>query len=229
MPNEVRANSRIRILAIMCIGIMAIFVLRLFYLQVIEHGKYVALAKSEQEKRLVIPAERGELYLMDDGKPYKVAMNQTVYTMFVDPSIADDIEGIKTATREIVGGNTVKGYQERLTDDTQYVAVAKQVTRTQAELVKKRGLKGVGFQAESKRVYPEKSLASQTLGFIDFDGNGQYGIENKFNAQLKGTDGLLQTVTDVSNVPLTIGDDNIDIPAKKGSDLVLTIDRSVQS
>lgn len=228
MPNQV-TNGRIRILAILCIAVMAIFVLRLFYLQVFEHDKYVALARQEQEKRLVIPAERGEIYLMDDGKPYKVAMNQTVYTMFVDPSIATDIEGIKNATREIVGGNTVKGYQDRLSDDTQYVAVAKQVTRTQAELVKKRGLKGVGFQAESKRVYPENSLASQTLGFIDFDGMGQYGIESKFNDQLKGTNGLLQTITDVANVPLTIGNDNIDIPAKKGTDVVLTIDRSVQS
>ena len=228
MPNQV-TNGRIRILAILCIAVMAIFVLRLFYLQVFEHDKYVALARQEQEKRLVIPAERGEIYLMDDGKPYKVAMNQTVYTMFVDPSIATDIEGIKNATREIVGGNTVKGYQDRLSDDTQYVAVAKQVTRTQAELVKKRGLKGVGFQAESKRVYPENSLASQTLGFIDFDGMGQYGIESKFNDQLKGTNGLLQTITDVANVPLTIGNDNVDIPAKKGTDVVLTIDRSVQS
>jgi cell division protein FtsI (penicillin-binding protein 3) len=212
----------------MCVALMAVFVLRLFYLQVVQHDKYVALARAEQEKRLVIPAERGEIYLMDDGKPFKVVMNQTVYTMFVDPSIMDDREGVVKAAREIVGGNIVEGYTDRLDDDTQYVAVAKQVTRTQAELIKKRGLKGVGFQAESKRVYPETTLASQTLGFIDFDGIGRYGVESKFDTQLKGTNGLLQTVTDVANVPLTIGDDNIDIPAKKGSDLVLTIDRSVQ-
>lgn len=228
MPNERNANRRITILAIMCIALMAVFVLRLFYLQVVQHDKYVALARAEQEKRLVIPAQRGEIYLMDDGKPFKVVMNQTVYTMFVDPSIMDDRDGVEKAAREITGGTVVDGYAERLDDDTQYVAIAKQVTRTQAELVKKRGLKGVGFQAESKRVYPETSLASQTLGFIDFDGIGRYGVESKFDQQLKGTDGLLQTVTDVANVPLTIGDDNIDIPAKKGADLVLTIDRSVQ-
>jgi cell division protein FtsI/penicillin-binding protein 2 len=228
MPNERNANRRIKVLAIMCVALMAVFVLRLFYLQVLQHDKYVALARAEQEKRLVIPAERGEIYLMDDGKPFKVVMNQTVYTMFVDPSIMDDREGVVKAAREIVGGTLVNDYTDRLDDDTQYVAVAKQVTRTQAELIKKRGLKGVGFQAESKRVYPETTLASQTLGFIDFDGIGRYGVESKFDQQLKGTNGLLQTVTDVANVPLTIGDDNIDIPAKKGADLVLTVDRSIQ-
>lgn len=213
----------------MCIALMAVFVLRLFHLQVIQHDKYIALARQEQEKRLIIPAERGEIYVMDDGKPYKVVMNQTVYTVFVDPSIMDDKKAVVTAIREIAGGNVVKDFISRLDDDTQYVPVAKQVTRTQAELLKKRGLKGVGFQAGTKRVYPENSLASQTLGFIDFDGNGKYGIEGKLNSKLEGKNGLLQTVTDVANVPLTIGKGHIDIPARKGTDVVLTIDRSVQS
>ena len=228
MPNEQRANRRIRMLVIMCIALMAVFVIRLFYLQIIKHDYYVAQAKNEQEKRLVIPAQRGEIYLLDDGRPVKTVMNQTVFTMFVDPSIIEDKQAVEKAIREVVGGNTIKGYADHLEDDTQYVAVAKQVTRTQAELVKKRNLKGIGFQAESKRVYPENALASQTLGFIDFDGIGRYGVEAKLNDQLKGKDGLLQTVTDVSNVPLTIGNDNINIPAQKGTDIVLTIDRSVQ-
>lgn len=229
MPTESGTNRRIRILAISCIALMAIFVLRLFYLQVIEHDKYVALARQEQEKRLVIPAQRGEIYLMDDEKPVKVVMNQTVYTMFVDPSIMDDRAGVEKAITEIAGGNIVEGYKDRLDDDTQYVRVATGITRTQAQLVKDRGFKGIGFQADTKRIYPEKSLAAQTLGFLNVDGVGQYGIEGKFDKELQGKDGLLQSVTDVANVPLTIGDDNIDIPAVNGDDIVLSLDRNVQA
>lgn len=217
-------------LAIMCIALMAIFVLRLFYLQVIEHDKYVALARQEQEKRLIIPAERGEIYLMDDGEPYKVVMNQTVYTMFVDPQIVDKPKDVLKAIREVAGGNTVEGYAKSLDKtDSRYQVVARQVSHTQAELIRKRALKGIGFQAESARVYPERSLAAQTLGFVNFEGQGRYGIEGKFDAELQGTDGLLQSVTDVANVPLTIGDKNIDIAPKDGKDIVLTIDRSVQA
>ena len=230
MPNELNINRRIKVLAIMCVGLMAVFVLRLFYLQVIQHDKYVALARQEQEKRLVIPAQRGEIYLLDDGDPVKVVMNQTVYTMFVDPSIVDKPDDVLTAIREVVGGNTVKGYAERTKQTkTRYQVVARQVTHRQAEMIRERGLKGVGFQAESARVYPERSLAAQTLGFVNFEGSGQYGIEGKFDKQLQGTNGLLQSVTDVANVPLTIGDTNIDIAPKNGQDIVLTIDRSVQS
>jgi len=230
MPNEVKANRRIRALAIMCVALMVVFVIRLFYLQVIQHDYYVSKARQEQEKRLVIPAQRGEIYLLDDGKPVKVVMNQTVYTMFVDPSIVDKPNDVLKAIREVVGGNTVKGYADRIKHtDTRYQVVARQVTHTQAELIRKRSLKGVGFQAESARIYPEKSLAAQTLGFVNFDGVGQYGVEGKFDKELQGTDGLLQSVTDVANVPLTIGNKNIDIAPKNGRNIVLTIDRSVQS
>jgi cell division protein FtsI (penicillin-binding protein 3) len=229
MLKEFNANPRIRILAIAIVVLMAVFVMRLFYLQVIEHDKYVALAQQEQQKRLIIPAMRGEIYMKDGDGLAKVVMNQTVYTMFVDPSIMDDEAGVRKAIKEIVGGNVVARYEERLDDDTQYVRVATEVTRTQAQLVKKRGLKGVGFQAESKRVYPEKTLAAQTLGFLDAEGRGKYGVEEQFDTELEGKDGLLQSVTDVANVPLTIGNDNIDIPAQNGENIALTLDRNIQA
>ncbi len=230
MPTDVLANRRIRILATLSMIVLAIFVVRLFQLQVIDHSKYVALARQEQEKRLIIPAMRGELYVMDDGKPVKAVLNQTVYTMFVDPEIVDEPEKVVKTIRQIVGGNTVKGYEDSVyQEDTRYVVVAKKVSYTQAQLVREKKLKGIGFQAESARVYPEGSLAAQTLGFVDVDGVGQYGIEGMFDKQLKGTDGLLQSVTDVANVPLTIGDKNINIPAKNGKNIALTLDRSVQA
>lgn len=210
--------------------LMMVFVMRLFYLQIIEHGKYVTLARQEQVKRLVIPAKRGEIYMMDDGQPVKVVLNQTVYTMFADPSIMTDKAGVIKAARDVAGGNVIKGYKARLDDkELRYVVIAKGLSLTQAKLVKKRGLSGVGFQAETERVYPEKKLAAQTLGFVNAADKGQYGVEEKFNKELEGKDGLLQSVTDVSNVPLTIGDQNIDIPAKDGKNLVLTLDRNVQA
>lgn len=230
MLSESRTNRRIRALAVMCIALMAIFVVRLFYLQVIEHDKYTALARQEQEKRLIVPAQRGEIYLMDDSKPVKVVMNQTVYTMFVDPDVVNKPKDVVTAIREVAGGNTVKNFAKLVEKKgTRYQIVARQVTHAQAKLVRERKLKGVGFQAESARKYPEKSLAAQTLGFVNFEGAGQYGIEGKFNNELKGKDGLLQSVTDVSNIPLTVGDKNINIKPKDGKNIVLTIDRSIQA
>lgn len=217
-------------LIIASVFLMAVFVVRLFYLQVIEHSKYSILADAEQVKRLTIPATRGEIYMEDNGTPVKVVLNETVYTMFVDPKIITDPEAVKDVIREVAGGNTVDGFA-KLVDkkDTRYQVVAKNVTRRQAELIKKKELAGIGFQAVVRRVYPEGTLAAQTLGFVNYDQKGQYGIEGRFDKQLRGKDGMLQSVTDVSNVPLTIGNRNVNIPAQNGANIVLTLDRNVQA
>jgi cell division protein FtsI/penicillin-binding protein 2 len=209
---------------------MAIFIVRLFYLQVIDHQTYVNLADQEQLKRLVIPAARGEIYAMDGSTPVKMVLNETVYTVFVDPQVVTKPKAVVEAIRSIAGGNARDNLEELVNKkESRYQIVATKVTRKQAELMKKRDLKGLGFQATSQRVYPEGQLAAQTLGFVNAEGKGQYGVEDALNNRLVGKDGLLQAVTDVSNVPLTIGKNSINKPAKNGDNIVLTIDRNIQS
>jgi len=209
---------------------MAIFIVRLFYLQVIDHDRYISLANQEQLKRLVIPAARGEIYAMDGDTPVKIVLNETVYTVFVDPQVVTKPREVVEAIRSIAGGNARDNLDELVAKKaSRYQIVATKVTRKQAELLKKRELKGLGFQATSQRVYPEGQLAAQTLGFVNAENKGQYGIEGYFNNRLVGKDGMLQSVTDVSNVPLTVGRHNINQPAKNGDSIALTIDRNIQS
>lgn len=230
MQLDLRKGSRTRILAILTLVIMAIFIVRLFYLQVIRHDYYVALAKEEQLKQLVIPAKRGEIYALDGDTPVKLVLNETVYTVFADPKIVDNAQGVVDTMRRVAGGNARDNLSDLLAKkDSRYQILATKVTRKQAELIKAAHLKGIGFQEGTRRVYPEGQLASQTLGFVNNDGIGQYGIEGALNAELTGVDGLLQSVTDISNVPLTIGDDYVEKPAKNGTNEVLTIDRNVQA
>jgi len=230
MNLELQKGSRSKILAIILIVIVFVFIVRLFYLQIIQHGYYVSLANKEQIKRLTIPSKRGVIYALDGQTPVPLVMNQTVYTVFADPQTTTDNTKIIDTIRRIAGGNARSDLQNLLDKkESRYQILATKITRTQADKIKSENLKGIGFQEESQRVYPEGSLASQTLGFVDFNGDGRYGVESKLNDKLVGTDGLLQSVTDVSDVPLTIGDNNINQPAVDGENIVLTIDRNVQS
>lgn len=221
---------RIRILSAMIVLIMATFAIRLYYLQVIQHDYYVEQANDEQLKRLVIPAQRGEIYAMNGTEPVKLVMNGTVYTVFADPPLVKNRSATADALREIVGGNLRPGFEKLMErKDSRYQVLATDVSRTQAEMLKGKRLQGIGFQAVTKRIYPEGQLASQVLGFVDNSGVGRYGVESYLNSRLTGRDGLLQAVTDVSNVPLSIGGRNINIPPKNGEDVVLSIDRNVQA
>ena len=230
MKLELQKGSRSKILAAILLGFMAIFLIRLFYLQIIQHNYYVDVAKGEQVKRLTIPSKRGLIYALDGSTPVPLVMNQTVYTVFADPQTVSDDAKIIDVIKKIAGGNARADLQSLLDKkDSRYQILATKITRTQADKIKSENLRGIGFQEQTQRVYPEGALAAQTLGFMNGEGIAQYGVESKLNDDLTGVDGLLQSVTDVSDVPLTIGNDNINRPAVDGTNIVLSIDRGVQS
>jgi stage V sporulation protein D (sporulation-specific penicillin-binding protein) len=132
--------------------------------------------------------------------------------------------------RQVAGGNVREGFAELLDrTETRYQILATKLSRVQADKIKEADLNGIGFQAVSQRVYPEGSLAAQALGFVDTEGQGRYGIESYMNDALEGVDGRLESVTDVRHVPLTIGNRNIKEPAQDGKNIVMTIDRNIQS
>jgi cell division protein FtsI/penicillin-binding protein 2 len=159
-----------------------------------------------------------------------MVMNETIYTVFADPTTTNDDPKVISTIRQIAGGNARPNLEGLLANkDSRYQVLATQVTRKQADMIKAENLKGIGFQENSQRVYPEGGLAAQVLGFVDFQGIGKYGVEGSLNSRLTGTDGMLQSVTDVSDVPLTIGNNNIKKPAVNGDNIVLSIDRNIQS
>lgn len=222
-------NTRSNILLGFIAAIMAVFVVRLFYLQVIQHDYYVDKAYETQVSKLTIIPERGKIYTSDGAGVTPLVLNETVYMAFADPKEVKNPAKVIATFREVAGGNLVDGYEERLdSKKLRYVPIAKHLNRKQAELIKKKNLAGIGLQKGSQRVYPEESLAAQLLGYVNDEGRGQYGIESALDKRLRGTPGELVTVTDVRQIPLTIGKNDVNRPAVNGDNLVLTIDRNIQ-
>lgn len=223
------SHQRIWLLGVALFAIMGVIVVKLFYIQVIQHDMYVLQASKEQVKRSIIPATRGEIYALDGDTPVKLVLNATVYTVFADPSEVENPDEVVDAVKQIAGGTAEKKLRQKVTANNRYQVLARNVTQRQATLLKEKNLRGVGFQQTTQRVYPEGDLAAQTLGFVNAEGYGQYGVEGYLNDKLNGKDGVLQSVTDVRNIPLTIGDNNIRIPAVNGKNVVLTVDRNIQA
>lgn len=227
----IRLNYQPRslILAALLLAVMLVFAGRLFYLQIIRHDYYTALASAEQTRQWVLPAVRGEIYAMDGDAPIKLVLNETVYFVVADPTLVTEPDKVSDVLQRVAGGNLRSNYRELLSaKDSRYQRLASSVTFAQAEMIREERLAGIRFERAERRVYPEGSLASQVLGFVNADNQGQYGIESALNDRLVGQDGLLKTVADVRDVPLTIGRENINTPARDGDDVVLTIDRNVQ-
>ncbi len=207
---------------------MVVIVVRLFFIQIVQHDEWAEKAAAQQTLQNVLLAKRGEIYMMDGSEPVAVVMNTTVYTVIVDPMLANR-ETLEKELTEIIGDKQIAKWDDVFADRTRrYYIVAKNVERKAAEKIAEADYTGVWLQSNTKRVYPEGELAAGVLGFVNADGIGQYGIEGALNEELSGEDGLLKTVKDINNVALSIGDDNVKIPAKDGKNVVLTIDKTLQ-
>ena len=221
-------QKRFSFVRLTLVFVIMMIVGRLFQIQILDHEKYKKMAEEQQTLQNTIVAKRGEIYMMDGEQPVPVAMNRKVWTVIVDPMIADRKKTEQTIDK-ILGNNKTADWNEIFKDKKRrYFVVARNVARKEATAIKGAKLNGVWLQQNSKRVYPENELGARLLGFVNANGDGQYGVEGSLNKDLKGENGILKTVKDVNNIPLTIGDDNVRVPAKNGKNLVLSVDRNIQ-
>ena len=220
--------TRIQILRRVVIVSLAIIVVRLFFIQIVENDHWVAKANEQHTFLETISARRGEIYMLEYNNPVPVVLNQTTYQIVIDPAVTDK-EGIKSALEANAKPYITASLDEVYsTEGLRYAIVAKNVPHSAAAKIAEAGLDAVWFKKGNTRVYPEGEMAACLLGFVNADGLGQYGVEGSLNHLLTGKDGLLKTISDVNNVALSIGSDNVKIPATDGENIVLTVDRGLE-
>jgi cell division protein FtsI/penicillin-binding protein 2 len=208
---------------------IATILVRLFFVQVLEHDMWVEKAYGKQVKTFNLPARRGEIYAFDQGEVVPMVMNREVWTVMLDPKMVKDEKKVEDVLSRVVSERIVGKFEDAWADkERRYFVIARGVSRDEMEEIKAAKLSGVGQVKTTARVYPEGELASRLLGFVNMDGKGQYGVEGAMNGRLSGVDGILRTVTDINMIPITIGSENIKEPAQDGENVVLTVDKGVQ-
>src|SRR5262249_46318926 len=116
----------------------------------------------------------------------------------------------------------------RLGDRTRAFAyVARKVDDATVVKVKALHIPGLSYTAEPKRFYPAAALAGPVIGFVGTDNTGLGGLEYRYQDLLTGVPGTVQVERDPhgNDIP---GSRQVLQAAERGSDLVLTIDQSVQ-
>jgi len=208
--------------------IMAVFGVRLFYLQVIRHDYYVQAAQSDQLKEYEITPTRGIIKAHDGSRVVPIVLNQKLYTLYADPTLVKDSGRVAETLAASLGG-TIGDYENKLdTPDTRYVVLAKKLNQDQKEKILRHKYPGVGASEQFYRTHPNGVLAAQLLGFVNGEGKGAYGIEQALNKELDGTPGRLKAITDINGVPLAANKDNTLVPAISGDDVLLTVDVAMQ-
>jgi len=228
-PAHVDPVQRVRLWYALLLLIFGIFAIRLFYLQVIKYDYYKRAALSDQLKQYTVPAERGVItaHLGDSTVP--IVLNQKLYTLYADPKVIKKADEVAAKLQPIVGGNVDDIAKKLTTKDTRYVVLKKKLTPAQSDKVLGYKFAGVGTVEQDYRTYPQGSMAAQLLGFVNDDGQGEYGLEQAMDTRLKGKPGQLKAVTDINGVPLAANAGNLSTAPVAGDSLQLTLDVGMQA
>ncbi len=141
-------------------------------------------------------------------------------------------EKLSKKEKETIEANLRNDMTDKLSKQSLvWVPLFRKLSQNSAEEIKKIDIKGLGFEEQNRRFYPEGSLGGFLLGFVgkDSEGNdrGYFGLEGFYQDQLQGQSGTLTQEVDASGKPIISLEDAGSQP-KQGLDIQTTIDRTVQ-
>ncbi len=238
---------RARFLLTLFLFLFVVIACRLFQLQILEYSEFTALAESQHWGSTDLPAARGRIF---SAGGFPLVENQIAYLVYGEPPNIQNVEdatqqlaevlvdeNLKTqnskvkTTSQISKLDEVERLEQALKQDLQWVPLAHEVSPETKQKIEELEIKGIGFEEEPKRYYPEGNLAAHFLGFVGSDEQGQdqgyYGLEGFYNGDLRGRPGRIIEEKAASGEPILVGGYRR-ISAEDGRDLVLTIDRSLQ-
>jgi len=225
---EIQAKRRLNFLSIAVFGgCLVVIVFRLFQVQVVLGQDYEARANSQQSRKFEIPASRGQVYLDENGELYPVALNQKLSMLYVDPKFIPDAKRAASELARVTGLDETTLRDQLTYKKSRYIELKQRVSSEEASKIRSLKIPGVVLRQKDYRYYPENNLLSHVIGYVNSDGDGQYGLEEYLNVDLTGKNGLLKAATDSMGVPI-VSNENTIIEPKNGKDVVLTIDRSIQ-
>ncbi len=200
---------------------------RLFWLQIIRHNDYVERAEKQQQRTFEVAPRRGVLY---DRNLHELAMTVQVDSIYAVPSEIDDRNAAARTLAAIVHTDPEdklsreEQIAHRLDEGRNFAWVARRVTPEVAAKVRALNMKGIYFQNEFQRFYPDNQIAAQVLGYVGLDDNGLGGLEGKFDGKLHGVPGRVFTAMDARRHVLG----SVAHEPEPGQNLQLTIDENIQ-
>ena len=200
---------------------------RMFWLMIVEHHEYVERAARQQERTFEVAPRRGILY---DRNLQELAMTVQVDSVYADPSEIVNKQAAANVLAAVVHTDpadrrtTAEAIATRLNQGKDFAWVARRVSSAVSARVRALHMKGIYFQKEFQRFYPDNEIAAQMLGYVGADDSGLGGLEEKFDARLHGKPGIMYTAVDARRHVLGSSERE----PEPGQNLQLTIDANIQ-
>ena len=215
-------NPRLRWLIVW--GVAAIWMgavlARLVYLQLFCYSDYFAKAQHQQQRIFEISPMRGVIY---DRNGRELAISIPMDSVFGDPAEIKEPQLVARLLSRVLA-IPADEIETKIRGASKPVRLAKKLSPETVERIDEMNLKGVFFQKENRRVYPQHEFLSHVLGWVDVDEKGMGGIEQELDKQIRGWPGRVMVMADGKRQFY----DRNEASADPGASVVLTIDETIQ-
>jgi cell division protein FtsI/penicillin-binding protein 2 len=216
-------NRRIRLLLVVFVIAFGLMFLRTAWLQSVRAGDLGRLAKSQHRTTVVDPGARGTIY---DRQGIQLAIGRQATTVYANPRQIENPDVVAA-----VVAKTLRMSEEdvlRLVADRSrgFVYVARKADPRRAKLLQRQQIPGLGFISEEERVYPQRHVGSQVLGYAGTDNRGLAGLELALDPVLRGRPGREEVIRDPSGRAISVLSSTT---AEEGQDVYLTLDHTLQA
>lgn len=230
---SVSAKRGVILMGIFLVFLLVLLVGRVGFLTLVKGDEYRLKAERQQYSGSTVASSRGVIY---DCNMNVIAQTADVWLVYVNPSKIDDdnretvIRGLvdileldEEKLRKKIADNSSYGYLE-VKSEVEYPEKTEIM-----QYAKDNKITDVIFNdPDTKRYYPDGTLASTVIGFTGSDGYGLYGLEYYYDTRLTGTDGKVFTLQDGLSYELDDGNKIMYDPVN-GENFVLTLDNEIQT
>lgn len=203
--------------------LFAVVASKAFYIQVVNKAKLIAYAKSQFIREVQEYPNRGNI-LDRNGNP--LAINVHVYNLFTIPKNknADFYSQLKELSK-IVPELSYPKLRSLVSKRNRYTWLGRKIKLSEEQLKKIKKLENVFAESHTERVYPNRELMAQTLGYVGMENNGLAGIENSLNTLLKGKPRVVKYIRDAKGRPIKYETKASEFEV---NDVQLSIDKDIQ-
>ena len=216
-------NRRIHLLLVAFGLLFGAVVARAAWIQVVKGPSYEALASQQHRETIEIPAGRGTIF---DRTGAPLAIGEQATTVYADPRNVTDPKRAAIEAAKALDLDPNEVYARLRDRSTGFLYLQRKADPVSAALLQEQAIPGLGFYAEERRVYPQRTVASHVLGFAGTDNSGLEGLERALDPKLAGHTGSETVVRDPFGRPIDVVTSR---PEQPGRNVRLTIDHEIQA
>jgi cell division protein FtsI/penicillin-binding protein 2 len=218
-----RYRFRIGVVLLIFTIIIILIIARIVYIHVFFHEKAIRLAERQHTVRIELQPKRGSIL---DRNLRRLAVNLKVDSVY---AVAKDIKDKRIVAKQLarIFPDDEAFFFNRLNRDKLFVWIARKISDEESRKVRDLNISGIHLIDETKRFYPNATLACQTIGFAGMDNIGLEGIEAFYDSYMAGKAGYKIIVRDAKGREIHAFN-NTYVPPVDGYDIITTIDEVIQ-